>query len=559
MSNPIAMELDESILPKLRADPVLYSKKIVKVYPHWYQEEILQNDSKQIAIRMSRQLGKTFIMAVKVLWEAMTRPQNILPSEEYVVMIIAPAQRQSRIMFRQIKTFIDRNPIIAQSVTKDIQTEIRFSNNSVIYNFPVGDDASKVRGYSVHSLIADEAAFIPDAVFDALEPSLAATDGTITLISTPDPKGNYFYEAIKTGLEYDEYLERKSKGLTGITIKDDEGNLIRKGLYDFNGQYVTHWYPYSVGLEAVRKDSKGKPTGRTQLSERVISRARKMKHPLIFAQEYEAVFVDDSAMYFPLELLANSSQQYPPKREPTAGAQYFMGVDFAKHQDYYVAVVLEKMPNEPMRVVYWQQSKQRDYSFTVPRTAQIAKKFGANTLYADATGVGEPNVEKLRAMLRGTTKVEGITFSSKTKNEMYANLYEALGSDKLVLPAVNDELMNQMQAVMFEKMPSGTMKIEARSGSHDDYPDALALASMCITKPRFEVFFGEVDNITSKPKPRTYDTPEINNQEVQNPMELRFIGKDNNSDSRVIRHPITKKPMGLLPWHKDNKKRKRRW
>lgn len=521
--SPLAIELDVSLISRLRDDPVLFAQKVCHAYPHWYQEEILLNDAQSIIIRMGRQLGKTFAMAIKAIHAAFTKPGTINPDDPYVVMIIAPAQRQSQIMFEQIQRLINSSPILQQSVTKSIQQEIRFKNGAVIYNFPIGETADRVRGYSINLLIVDEAAYVPDRVFTSLEPALSHTEGSMILISTPFGRFGYFYEAIRDGVTYKDYAQMKRRS----EIIDD-------------GRSVTHWYPYTVGLEVVLRDRKGNPTGKTQSSEASIKRQKRRMHPVQFAQEHEARFVDDAAMYFPLKLIMNAVEEYPMELQPEPGCMYYMGVDFAKIADWYIALVIKRYPNDalPMRVAHWQQDQKRDYSITVPRTAQIAKRFGVRTLFADNTGVGEPNVEKLRQMLQGVTKVEGVSMASLEKqNQMYANVYELLGSGRLTLPAQNRELLTQMQLVTMTKQPSGRIKIEAASGGHDDYPDALALACMTTLEPRYEMFVGSVGKLEGK---REQDRQEM----------VRFIGTPNISsrDKRVMRDPVTGRPIGILPW-----------
>ena len=538
---PFGIEIDKKSIPRLVADPVYFARKVCRVHPFWYQEEMLRNMATENAFRLSRQLGKTWGMALKVIHLSLTKPLAWDPYEEYVTMLIAPTQRQSQIMFNRVKGIIESNDILNDSVEKKIQTEIRFKNGSVIYNFPVGETGDRVRGFSIHHLIADEAAYIPEQVFISLEPSLASTDGTITLISTPWGRFGYFYNAISHGIKYGDYAARQAKGLKGISEFNDYGELTRQGLLDFEGQYVTHWYPYPAGFDAIRYDRQGNPTAKTQLSTRIINRQKRSLHPVKFAQEYEALFVDDASMYFPYKLLLNSMEDYPMIRLPRANHNYIMGVDFAKLQDYYIALVLEEgqTPDSPLRVVHWQQDMKRDYSFTIQQTVNIAKRFGVRKVYADATGVGEPNTEKLQNMLRGFARVEGIKITSQKKNDMYANVYELLGAGKLILPKPNKEFMDQMQLITFEKMPSGMVRIQAAPGAHDDYPDALALACMGVMDPRYEMFFGTIPSITTKQV----------EQEIVKKLGIRFIS---SGDTRVTRHPVTGKITGLNPWDVDS-------
>lgn len=539
---PFGIEIDEKAIPRLIHDPVYFAEKVCRVHPFWYQEEMLRNMATENAFRLSRQLGKTWGMAIKVLHLSITKPLAWDPYEEYVTMLIAPTQRQSQIMFNRVRGIIEANDVLNDSIEKKIQTEIRFTNNSVIYNFPVGETADRVRGFSIHHLIADEAAYIPEQVFISLEPSLAATDGTITLISTPFGRFGYFYDAISKGIKYEDYVNRQARGLTGASITNDYGEVEKQGLLDFEGQFVTHWYPYPAGFTAIRHDRHGNPTARPQLSSRVINRQKITMHPVKFAQEYEALFVDDASMYFPYKLLLNSMEDYPMLKLPRVNYNYIMGVDFAKLQDYYIALVLEEgqTPDSPLRVIHWQQDMKRDYSFTIAQTAAIAKRFGVRKVFADATGVGEPNVEKLTGMLKGYARVEGIRITSQKKNDMYSNVYELLGSGKLVIPKINKEFMDQMMLVTFEKMEkSGQVRIHAAPGGHDDYPDALALACMGVMDPRYEMFFGSVPSVTSKQV----------EQEVVKTLGVRFISPN---DQRVVRDPVTGRIIGVNPWEVDD-------
>jgi hypothetical protein len=50
------------------------------------------------------------------------------------------------------------------------------------------------RGYSAHLLLFEEAAFVPDPVFTALLPSIAATDGALWLISSAGAPAGFFYD-----------------------------------------------------------------------------------------------------------------------------------------------------------------------------------------------------------------------------------------------------------------------------------------------------------------------------------------------------------------------------
>ena len=55
-------------------------------------------------------------------------------------------------------------------------------------------DRDRVLGFTAHFLIMDEAAAIPDEVYSAATPMLAATNGNLWLLSTPQGPRGFFYD-----------------------------------------------------------------------------------------------------------------------------------------------------------------------------------------------------------------------------------------------------------------------------------------------------------------------------------------------------------------------------
>ena len=402
-------------------------------------------------------MGKTAATAVKALHYAFTRPDAKTPRERVTIVIIAPSQRQSKIMYNQIRDYIHANPILESSVIKSTLETIELDNNSVIHNFPVGDSAEKVRGFSINLLIVDEAAYIKQRIFTAILPSLAGTNGGLILIGTP---------ATRTGLFYQTFYPGKNS------------RALKLG-------FSTHWYPYSDALDVVRVDVNGTPLSDkdgspiTQLSKEWIEYQYETMNKAEFAQEFEARFVDESLGYFTREDIIANIEDYPMEFKHDGESIYSMGVDFAKYHDSYVAVVVKKSPDGLMRVVYTMEARNRNYSETVPLTVKIAKRFECKYVYCDSTGVGEPNAEVIRNELRGLASVESVNMSSLQKQmDMYANVQRMFGEGVLKIPAANRELISQLSLVMRNITPSGKIKIEAAEGHNDDFPDALALACM---------------------------------------------------------------------------------
>jgi phage FluMu gp28-like protein len=75
----------------------------------------------------------------------------------------------------------------------DNAISLAFSNGSRIIGLP-GKEAT-VRGFSAASMILiDEAARVPDEMYEALRPMLAVGDGDLWLMSTPCGQRGFFYE-----------------------------------------------------------------------------------------------------------------------------------------------------------------------------------------------------------------------------------------------------------------------------------------------------------------------------------------------------------------------------
>ena len=68
-------------------------------------------------------------------------------------------------------------------------------NVSKILCKPIGDTGAGMRGYTATMIIIDEAAFVPDRAWEAIEPALSITKGRTILLSTPQGKRGFFWKA----------------------------------------------------------------------------------------------------------------------------------------------------------------------------------------------------------------------------------------------------------------------------------------------------------------------------------------------------------------------------
>jgi len=194
-----------------------------------YQKEQLRCTSKRIAVREGRRSGKTFAMALKLLYYAYNlRVEKGRDSDGNPVilgpdiMVVTPYQAQLTNIFEEIESLIKRNTDLRSEVTtgtadnlyiKTPTFKMEFKNGSTIQGFVSGlgvkEDGSgggTMRGQSAHVIYLDEMDMIPEDILDkVVSPILATTPDTIMIAtSTPIGKRAKFYNWCLTREDFKE-------------------------------------------------------------------------------------------------------------------------------------------------------------------------------------------------------------------------------------------------------------------------------------------------------------------------------------------------------------------
>ncbi|HZS09424.1 MAG TPA: phage terminase large subunit [Blastocatellia bacterium] len=173
----------------LTLDPALLAIRS-GLAPDKWQADLLRSDAKQMILLCSRQSGKSTTTSFLALHQAIYRPGSL-------VLLLAPALRQSQELFRKLKaaynTISDTAPLTEESALR-----LEFSNGSRIICLP-GKEAT-IRGFSgVSLLVVDEASRVEDALYASIRPMLAVSGGRIILLSTPFGKRGFFFEEWQNG------------------------------------------------------------------------------------------------------------------------------------------------------------------------------------------------------------------------------------------------------------------------------------------------------------------------------------------------------------------------
>lgn len=161
-----------------------------------WQAGVLRSDHPRQLLLCSRQSGKSTTVAGLAVHSALYDPG--------LVLIFAPAQRQSTELFKKVAAFYRSLEDVPEPL-RVTETRMELPNGSRIIALP-GSEAT-TRGFSAPRLIlVDEASRTEDALYGALRPMLATTStqadqGRMVCLTTPWGKRGWFYEAWQHGGE----------------------------------------------------------------------------------------------------------------------------------------------------------------------------------------------------------------------------------------------------------------------------------------------------------------------------------------------------------------------
>jgi hypothetical protein len=168
-------------------DPVLLARAAGFELDDW-QARVLRTLPRRLLLNCSRQAGKSLCASLLAVYQAIYEPGSL-------TVVVAVAQRQAAETIRvcrDIYAALDRpEPTEAEN-----KLSLELANGSRILSVPSTE--ATIRGLSkVGLLVLDEASRIPDALYAAVLPFLAISDGRLALLSTPFGRRGFFFDAYK--------------------------------------------------------------------------------------------------------------------------------------------------------------------------------------------------------------------------------------------------------------------------------------------------------------------------------------------------------------------------
>ncbi len=307
-------------------------------------------------------------------------------------------------------------------------TRVEFEGNAgpVKVWFLSADNPDNIRGYGFQGLVVDEAAMIPQDVWQyVLRPTISQTLGWAVFVSTPKGR-NWFYDLYTRGLD---------------GLEPDYASL------SFPSD-ASPYFPESEWADAQR----------TLPSD-------------VFRQEYMAEFLEDSAGVFRnVDGCLIREHATTKDTKITKVRNMVIGCDVAKHTDFTVLIAMDERTGDCHAI---DRFNHLDWPVQKDRILSFVRRYRGR-LIMDATGVGDPIYDDLK---RVYADVEGFKLTPSSKTELIQRLIVAVEQRRVSWPQEWDILTSEMKRYEYAISPSGVISYNAPAGYHDDCVIALALAN----------------------------------------------------------------------------------
>lgn len=148
---------------------------------------------------------------------------------------------------------------------------------------------------------------------------------------------------------------------------------------------------------------------------------------------------------------------------------YQIGVDLAKANDF---TVITPFDITTFKAAPQDCFNQIDYTLQKAKIQAAYYQFNRGKLVMDTTGVGAPIVDDI---VNSGMNVDPFMFTFNSRNELLVNLQILLEQDKVKIPD-DPELIEQLEAAVWDLTAQGRSRITVPDDKHDDRLVSLALA-----------------------------------------------------------------------------------
>ena len=395
-----------------------------------YQKRWIEDDSRFKIGMMARQCGKTFTSTLELVLDCI-RAEAAGQRRRWV--ILSRGERQAReamnegvkLHLRALQAGFKELEYDFDATTRALEVEL--PGGSRITALPANPDTA--RGCSA-SVLLDEFAFHQDsrAIWKALFPVISKPGLKLRVISTPNGKGNKFYEL-----------------MTG----QDDG-----------------WSRHATTIHQAVAD--GLPRDIDELR-------RGAGDEDLWRQEFELEWLDEASAWLDYGLIDGCEDDLAGRPELYAGGPCFVGVDIAARRDLFVIWVVEQVGD-----VRWTREviARRRITFAEQDALldDVFSRYPVLRACMDQTGMGEKPVEDAQRR-HGSSRVEGVLFTGPNKLRLATLGKEAFEDRRIRIPA-SPEVRADLHKLKKTTGPTGTPRFVAESDSagHADRAWACFLA-----------------------------------------------------------------------------------
>lgn len=413
---------------RLKEDPIYFGENILKLELHSGQKKILACPDRFLAVRAARRFGKSFVFAAYAAWMASVNPNCR-------IVCISKTKSQSYELFYKIYTMV-MNSILANSLKRNTLSRIEFDNGSVIEALP-GRNPDSLRGPTINLILVDEAAYVPDQLFDAIYPTImnvrGKSLGKMVLISTPRFKSGEFYKAFQPGS-------------------------------DFTPFHFTH-------DDAVYDD------GTRQMPKEELEREAKRcggEDTAYYKREYLAEFGNSEDTFFDDFGVEQSLMELPQIKYALQGHKYAIGADLALSQDYTIFITIDHTDKKNLKIVNYERFNGKSTDQIMDRLHQKTVSFHPTQILIDDAKIGASVVSHLQTNYPGYN-YKPFNFNTTSKVPLMTDLNIAMCTGIIQIPD-DDQIREEMLSFYYEEnQNTGHLKLGGE-GAHDDFPIAIALA-----------------------------------------------------------------------------------
>jgi len=412
------------------------------LYP--YQRRWIDDPARFKVGMFARQTGKTFTNTLEIAEDVLAH--DVAGTRTRWVILSRGERQAKEAMDEGLKLHLRAMGAAFEAVEGDSgyryedgssikALEVIMRNGSRVTALPANPDTA--RGFSANVLL-DEFAFHKDsrAIWKALFPVISKPGLKLRVVSTPNGKGNKFYDL--------------------VTGKNDR------------------WSRHIVDIHQAVAEG----------LERDIAELREgCDDEDAWLQEFELQWLDESSAWLPYELINACEHDRAGQPDAYTGGPCFVGVDIGARRDLFVIWVLEAVGDvlwtreiiSRRRITFAEQDRLLDAVF---------ERYRVTRCCMDQTGMGEKPVEDAKAR-HGSLRVEGVLFTGPNKLTLATAGKESFEDRRIRIPLGDKDVRADLHKLQRVVGPTGSPRFVAESDAagHADRAWACFLAVNAAAQP----------------------------------------------------------------------------